>query len=166
MRRAFYATRNKPQSEMTASPSKYPQGFFKEKPCKVCSSTFKPMAPSHMHCSQECADIGVVSAYLMRCYKIDYDQYERMYLEQGGVCKICGGESFLLCPTARIKLVVDHCHATGVVRGLLCHNCNRGLGLFQDSQDSLEKAVQYLKGATTIPSGSTSQANGDGNGED
>jgi hypothetical protein len=52
------------------------------------------------------------------------------------------------------KLVVDHCHTGGQVRGLLCHNCNRALGLLQDSVPALKAAVKYLQGATTIPSGS------------
>lgn len=155
MRMPFYKMRNKPQSEMTAAPSKYPQGFFNDKPCKICSTVFTPMAPSHMHCSQECADIGIVNAYLMRNYKISYNKYEEMFTEQGGVCGICGSEGFLMNPYARVKLVVDHCHDTGAVRGLLCHNCNRALGLLKDSQESLSNALQYLKGATTIPKGST-----------
>lgn len=53
------------------------------------------------------------------------------------------------------KLVVDHCHDTGIVRGLLCHNCNRALGLFKDKIEVLKNAIKYLEGATTIPSGST-----------
>lgn len=45
----------------------------------------------------------------------------------------------------KMKLVVDHCHVTGKVRGLLCHNCNRALGLLKDSVDNLSKAIDYLK---------------------
>ncbi len=40
---------------------------------------------------------------------------------------------------------VDHNHNTGKVRGLLCNNCNAGIGLFQDSIKILEKALLYLK---------------------
>ena len=55
----------------------------------------------------------------------------------------------------KMKLVVDHCHATGTVRGLLCHNCNRALGLLHDNTEVLLNAIKYLEGATTIPQGST-----------
>lgn len=54
-------------------------------------------------------------------------------------------------------LVVDHDHNTGVVRGLLCHNCNRALGLLQDNPETLEVAIAYLKSVTTIPKGSTTK---------
>lgn len=50
----------------------------------------------------------------------------------------------------KMKLVVDHCHSSGVVRGLLCHNCNRALGLLKDSTRNLESAIRYLEGAETI----------------
>ena len=52
-------------------------------------------------------------------------------------------------------LVVDHDHKTGKVRGLLCHNCNRALGLLKDSTEYLENCISYLKRVTTIPKGST-----------
>jgi hypothetical protein len=42
-------------------------------------------------------------------------------------------------------LSIDHCHNTGKVRGLLCDHCNKGLGLFKDNIDYLNKAIEYLK---------------------
>ena len=42
-------------------------------------------------------------------------------------------------------LVVDHDHKTGKVRGLLCHNCNRALGLLHDDQELMQKASEYVK---------------------
>lgn len=49
----------------------------------------------------------------------------------------------------KMKLVVDHCHATGHVRGLLCHNCNRALGLLKDSEQALQRALKYLQAKPT-----------------
>jgi hypothetical protein len=56
---------------------------------------------------------------------------------KSGACEIC----------SRVfeKLVLDHCHDTGLIRGWLCRNCNLGMGLLGDSQDGLLNAVAYLK---------------------
>ena len=75
-------------------------------------------------------------------YGLTLDQYEELHKSQNGLCWICGisedsGEKFQ-------RLCVDHCHKTGVVRGLLCSNCNYGLGKFKDSPDLLVKAIEYL----------------------
>ena len=67
---------------------------------------------------------------------VDYDQ---MLAAQGGGCAICGG----LSSDGR-RLAVDHDHATGVVRGLLCADCNRGLGIFDDDPECLQAAISYL----------------------
>lgn len=135
---------NKRQSDMTASPTKYPQGFFKDKPCRYCGSEFKPKAPSHLYCSQECADTALIEKYLLREYKLTYDEYIKLLNSQDAKCAICGSEGFKMQEHHKIKLVVDHCHTTGKVRGMLCHNCNRGLGLFQDSIKNLQSATCYL----------------------
>ena len=151
----MYSLANRPQQEMTATPDKYPQGSFKDKPCKTCGNMFSPKAPSHLHCSQECADTSLNNRYLLRTYGITWQQYTDMLEQQQHVCAICGGEGFVMKEHHKMKLVVDHCHTTGVVRGLLCHNCNRALGLLKDSRESLTNAMHYLSGATTIPKGST-----------
>jgi hypothetical protein len=51
----------------------------------------------------------------------------------------------------KMKLVVDHCHASGSVRGLLCHNCNRALGLPKDSDEVLQRAISHLREAIARP---------------
>ncbi|WP_327135523.1 endonuclease VII domain-containing protein [Streptomyces sp. NBC_01343] len=60
-----------------------------------------------------------------------------MIAMQGGVCCIC--------PTAP-AVHVDHCHETGRVRGVLCLNCNMGLGLLKENPDRIRRAIQYLEG--------------------
>lgn len=54
-------------------------------------------------------------------------------------CEICGNE----------PKHIDHCHATGVVRGHLCRQCNLALGMFQDSPELLDKAKEYLGRSTS-----------------
>lgn len=76
---------------------------------------------------------------LKKQYGLSVEGYEQLLIMQHGVCAICGEH----CPTGR-KLAVDHCHTTGHVRGLLCANCNQGLGKFQDDAELLRKAVAYL----------------------
>lgn len=136
---------NKPKHEQTATPDKYPQGYFKEKPCRCCSDLFLPKAPSELYCSDSCKRRGITTAYLLRSYKITLDDYETMLNAQGHKCKICGGEGFIMNSNRhKLKLVVDHCHSTGRVRGLLCHNCNRAIGLLQDNVATLKSAIAYL----------------------
>lgn len=138
-----YTNWNKPQHLQTATPEKYPQGKFHDKACKKCNTMFSPKAPSHLYCSQECADWSIVSKYLKRNYGITYDNYLEMHNKQNGKCALCGGEGFKMKPNS-VALVVDHCHATGRVRGLLCHNCNRALGLLKDNKEVLRKAIDYV----------------------
>jgi len=63
-----------------------------------------------------------------------------MLEEQNYRCAICNNED----EVEGRRLAIDHCHTTGVVRGLLCGKCNRGIGLFYDSQELLERAINYL----------------------
>lgn len=55
------------------------------------------------------------------------------------VCQICNKKD------PRRSLAIDHCHKTGIIRGLLCDNCNKALGCFKDSIENLENAIKYLK---------------------
>lgn len=151
---SMYRSGNPSKDEQTATPEKYPQGYFKAKKCKHpdCLCKFTPKAPSEMYCSEQCRHNATTNAYLLRTYGITLNQYNFIRVCQDDKCAICGGEGFIMNPDRHVlKLVVDHDHSTGKVRGLLCHNCNRALGLLQDSKESLRKAIGYLEGATTIP---------------
>lgn len=77
---------------------------------------------------------------LKRKYGITLDEYNAMHEAQGGVCAICHSDE----PIKTQPLAVDHCHTTHRVRGLLCSNCNMGLGKFMDNKYIIEKAVKYL----------------------
>lgn len=81
-------------------------------------------------------------------YGLDYAKYLAMSEAQEHKCAICNQEEINTDPrTNRVRrLAVDHCHATGKIRGLLCFACNRALGGFKDSQDLLASAINYLKG--------------------
>ena len=77
--------------------------------------------------------------------------YEALSKAQGGRCAICGRKETIknyLNGNSR-RLAIDHDHKTDKIRGLLCGKCNRGLGLFRDNIDFLQKAVRYLKKAST-----------------
>ncbi len=140
---------------MTADPSKYPQGYFKEKECRHCSTIFKPIAPSHLYCSESCTATAMSDRYYKKTYGLTTLEVNKMVENQNGVCLICEEVGFKMHENIYNTLNVDHDHLTGNVRGLLCHNCNRGLGLFKDNIRSLERAINYLKGATTISKEST-----------
>lgn len=137
---------------------KYPNGYFKPKPCRRCGGTFEPAAPSQLYCSSRCKEQAYDDAYYRRTYGESYETVSALREEQGDRCYICGGEGFLMRDHHRQRLVVDHDHDTGQVRKLLCHNCNRALGLLQDDPDLLRAAAAYIEdhkeGATTIPEGS------------
>ena len=83
---------------------------------------------------------------LMREFGITLDQYEQLLAEQGGVCAICKSP-----PPGRRLMPVDHDHDTGVVRGILCHFCNIGLGMFKDNPKSLSAAIIYLAALAAEP---------------
>ena len=71
-------------------------------------------------------------------YKLSPEEHQKMLIEQNYCCKICSKK-----PQTKRPLVVDHCHKTGIVRGLLCYNCNRIITLLDDP-NLLAKAESYL----------------------
>ena len=135
---------NGSQKDMTANPNKYPQGRFKEKPCKWCSKGFAPQGPSHSYCSDDCKSHAHSDKYYLRAYGISLQELFAMMEKQKWKCAICNTFGFKMLDNHISGLNCDHDHKTGRVRGLLCHNCNRGLGLFQDNPDYLQSAIEYL----------------------
>ncbi len=76
---------------------------------------------------------------LKKQYGLTVEQHEQMIADQHGLCAICKK------PPTKRRLDVDHDHADGHVRQLLCERCNKGLGCFGDSLELLEVAVRYLR---------------------
>jgi Recombination endonuclease VII len=70
-------------------------------------------------------------------YGITLEQFDELYNKQFGKCAICQ-------QTYHSTLHIDHDHSDGKIRGLLCNNCNLGLGHFKDSSELLENASKYL----------------------
>ena len=122
---------------------KYPNAYFKDKICPTCSIQYTPDAPSQKYCSNRCRG---KNSYYKRNYGITETQYEAKKSLQNYKCMICSSNGFLIGNNGHTEhLAVDHDHETGQVRDLLCHNCNRALGLFQDSIETVEAALNYLK---------------------
>jgi hypothetical protein len=82
-------------------------------------------------------------AQIRRDFNLSEEQIVCMMDEQSGCCGICGDS--LVYPESIKTYCIDHCHSTGGVRGLLCSNCNAGIGLLGDTLDSVKKAVKYLE---------------------
>jgi hypothetical protein len=78
---------------------------------------------------------------LKKKYGLTLEQYTAMLESQNGCCIGCGSHQ----STLNHKLNVDHNHDTGKVRGLLCRECNRGIGYLKDSPEILIKLAEYLK---------------------
>jgi hypothetical protein len=106
--------------------------------CKKCVSmqyTATPTTPEQKEQKQ--------ANHRLRKYGVTREDYASMMDSQGGVCAICAEGCDL-----HGHLCVDHDHATGEVRGLLCHRCNAGLGYFKDDQALMRAAIGYVSGAT------------------
>lgn len=85
---------------------------------------------------------------LRRNYGISLNDYNELVITQCGACAICGDVPCEEPDAGRnqMRLHVDHDHKTGEIRGLLCSDCNRGIGFFKDDPEMLKRAAHYLAG--------------------
>lgn len=137
--------KNNLEKDFTAHPSKYSQKNFKDKECKWCGELFSPSGPSHHYCSDFCRKFVYADNHYKRVYGVGIVWVLRKLEEQDYLCAICRTAGFKMLDEHISGLNLDHCHSTGTPRALLCHNCNRGLGLFQDNPDYLRSAANYLE---------------------
>ena len=120
------------------------EDFYRHKKCTggymhQCKECMKAHANSRRQ-SPEAKELARDN-FLRRTYGITAEDYDVMYADQDGSCAICKTHQLELDRT----LFVDHCHETGNVRGLLCSQCNSGLGMFKDNTQALLDAVEYLE---------------------
>jgi len=106
---------SKEEAHSSSSRSGYPNGY-----CKSCCSEWKREQNFKVR------------------YKISIEEYEQMLVFQDKKCQIC---EEALEPK---KTVVDHCHTTGKVRGLLCYNCNNAIGFLKENVRAALKLIDYI----------------------
>jgi hypothetical protein len=104
--------------------------------CKACS---KEYAATYYRNNAEKLKRGMYASSLRRLYGISPEQVEELLERQSHSCAICGAAFGSQTPH------IDHNHATGEVRGLLCHKCNTALGLFMDDPVNIRAALGYLE---------------------
>ncbi len=117
--------------------------------CK-CGKEFKHVRKHKKYCSLKCAhkfkpfrsdnDYKRNYKYIQN-YGITLDDYNILFIEQNGCCKICTKHQ----NEFKMKLSVDHNHSTGEIRGLLCQKCNHGIGLFNEDKTIIKAVLEYLK---------------------
>jgi len=88
-----------------------------------------------------------LNSHLVRTYKITLKERGIILANQKYLCPICKKSIY-----NQKRICVDHDHLTGKIRGVLCDNCNLGLGIFKDSKDLLTNAIQYLCQKSTFHS--------------
>lgn len=118
--------------------AKATDAFGKHAWCRECCKEYNK---SYKRKSRQTPE-QVRRSNLKKKFGLTPEQYTDLYEAQGGACAICRATSNFTFK----NLCVDHDHATGKVRGLLCLNCNTALGQLKDSVSLLLKAADYLEG--------------------
>lgn len=115
------------------------------KACKDCGSGTRKLSAPGPRCASCHRERKKASArasharWILKTYGLTIEQYEALYEAQGGVCYICRRAT-----GKTRRLAVDHDHATGYVRGLLCKPCNSVLAHFRDDAEAAYRTAHYL----------------------
>lgn len=113
-----------------------------ERPCGYCGEIFTSRDGRQLYCSDLCGRTskGLRQARLL--YGLEPDLYRDILKRQQGVCAVCRQPE----RTVRNRLMaVDHDHVTGQIRGLLCSQCNRAIGMLGDDPDRITAAARYVR---------------------
>jgi hypothetical protein len=115
------------------------------KRCRVCGE-FKALEEFHRDSKNSdgldtrCVPCAAAQKRLTR-YDLSAQEYTRMFFMQGSRCAICGRRQDEL----EHALCVDHDHASGKVRGLICRSCNLGIANFEENVVYLRRAIEYVE---------------------
>lgn len=119
----------KPLDNFTAVPTRRPSGVRDR--CKLCYAA---------------DERGRNRQQSLQRYGLSKAEYAELFEKQKGLCAICGNAEITKSKHGKIHfLSVDHCHKSEKVRGLLCRSCNLALGKFNDSKETLQRAISYLE---------------------
>ena len=138
---------DKPQEEFDPSPGRRPFGLSSH--CKTCDAERKKKLNRKWYWDMTDEERSQFNRRqnLKKFFGITPEQYDELFDEQDGVCAICKQPEVVEHhSTNEVQcLTVDHDHATGLVRGLLCTKCNKGIGLLRDNPVFLRNAASYLE---------------------
>lgn len=131
-----------------------------DKECAFCKDSFITNASRQKFCSAKCRSrdfeqkphrkhgFNRKKSHLrsqLKPFGLSVEDYEFELQNQNYVCAICGEFETTTHQGTLRRLAVDHDHKTGCYRGLLCGNCNKGIGLFKDNVALLKQAIRYLE---------------------
>lgn len=118
-------------------------GFHRKWSCKACDSS---LARQWSKGNPDRARLNKWRSDLKVKYGINEEQWWEIFDKQGGCCAICEERETSRHSSGTVfRMSVDHCHTTGKIRGILCNNCNRAVGLLKDNAQLLRKAADYLE---------------------
>jgi hypothetical protein len=102
------------------------------------------------YASDEERRIAIRGHRLRLTYGLTLEQFEQLVEAQRGCCAICRSPLDRHKARGSGSAHVDHCHVKRTVRGILCHDCNVGLGAFRDNAERLQSAMEYLARAAAL----------------
>lgn len=127
-------------TEHTCPPRKVPKSRAREWACEQCRREYYRDYRRRTPRSD-----NTRAAHLRRTYGMTEAQYDAMLAEQGGACAVCGATKPSGPSLHFGRWCIDHDHATGRVRGLLCNTCNLALGAVKDSPEMLDALAAYVR---------------------
>lgn len=113
--------------------------------CKVCVSAYGKRRWKAAGVAAKSAERSFIRG--LKRFGLTPESFDILVTEQGNLCKICGNpETNTHHKSGKLmRLSVDHCHASGKVRGLLCNGCNTSIGRLGDTYESVLRAAEYLR---------------------